>query len=72
MKIHHRLLPSGITDGIPLLIEARWTPEQAVAVLELLDDLRAQRTELCAAGVSLLQRRPSPGSSDRSRFRTRR
>jgi hypothetical protein len=42
MKIRHLLLPSGITDGIPLLIEARWTPEQAVAVLELLDDLREQ------------------------------
>lgn len=42
MKIHHLLLPSGITEGIPFLIEARWTPEQAVAVLELLDDLREQ------------------------------
>jgi hypothetical protein len=42
MKIRHLLLPSGITEGIPLLIEARWTPEQAVAVFELLDDLREQ------------------------------
>ena len=42
MKIRHLLLPSGITEGIPLLIDARWTPEQAVAVFELLDDLREQ------------------------------
>ena len=42
MKIRHLMLPSGITEGIPVLIEARWTPEQAVAVFELLDDLREQ------------------------------
>jgi hypothetical protein len=42
MKIRHLLLPSGITDGIPVLVESRWTPEQAVAVIELLDDLREQ------------------------------
>ena len=42
MKIRHLLLPSGITEGIPLLIEAHWTPEQATAVVELLDDLREQ------------------------------
>jgi hypothetical protein len=42
MKIRHLLLPSGITDGIPVLVEPRWTPEQAVAVIELLDDLREQ------------------------------
>lgn len=42
MKIRHLLLPSGITEGIPLLVDAQWTPEQAVAVVELLDDLREQ------------------------------
>ncbi|PWF39930.1 hypothetical protein C7C56_026450 [Massilia glaciei] len=35
-------LPSGTTEGIPLLIDARWTTEQAVAVYELLDDLCEQ------------------------------
>lgn len=35
-------LPSGITQGIPFLIDANWTPEQAMAVVELLDDLRQQ------------------------------
>lgn len=42
MKIRHLLLPSGITDGIPVLVESSWMPEQAVAVIELLDDLREQ------------------------------
>ncbi|KDP88227.1 hypothetical protein CF70_031850 [Cupriavidus sp. SK-3] len=32
--------PSGITQGLPLLIDANWTPAQAWAVIELLDDLR--------------------------------
>ena len=34
------LLPSGLQRGIPLLIQEDWTPEQALAVIELLDDLR--------------------------------
>lgn len=42
MKIRHLQLPSGITQGIPLLIEANWTPEQAMAVFELINDLREQ------------------------------
>lgn len=42
MKMRHLHLPSGITQGIPLLIDAQWSPEQAMAVVELLDDLREQ------------------------------
>lgn len=42
MKIRHLHLPSGRTHGIPLLIDADWSPEQAMAVVELLDDLREQ------------------------------
>lgn len=34
------LLPSGIQRGIPFIIHDNWTPEQALAVIELLDDLR--------------------------------
>jgi hypothetical protein len=34
------LLPSGIQRGIPFIIHDNWTPEQALAVVELLDDLR--------------------------------
>jgi hypothetical protein len=39
MKIRHLDLPSGITQGIAFLVDANWTPEQAMAVVELLDDL---------------------------------
>lgn len=42
MKIRHLHLPSGTTEGIPVLIDANWSLGQAVAVYELLDDLRAQ------------------------------
>jgi hypothetical protein len=38
MKRWH--LPSGLHRGIGLLIDKNWTTEQAVAVVELLDDLR--------------------------------
>lgn len=38
MKIRDLLLPSGITEGIPRLVDAHWTSEQALAVVELLDD----------------------------------
>ena len=35
---HHQ--PSGLNDGLNLLIDPHWSPEQALAVIELLDDLR--------------------------------
>jgi hypothetical protein len=35
-----RLLPSGRQRGIAFLLPDDWSPEQAQAVLELLDDLR--------------------------------
>lgn len=38
MKTFHP--PSGLQRGLELLIDAEWTPEQAYAVVELLDDLR--------------------------------
>jgi hypothetical protein len=38
MKTDHP--PSGLQHGLELLIDAAWTPEQARAVIELLDDLR--------------------------------
>lgn len=33
-------LPSGLQRGIPFIIQENWSPEQALAVVELLDDLR--------------------------------
>lgn len=38
MKHHHQ--PSGLQRGLELLITPHWSPEQAMAVVELLDDLR--------------------------------
>lgn len=38
MRRHHQ--PSGLRDGLDLLIDPHWSPEQALAVIELLDDLR--------------------------------
>ena len=32
--------PSGLHEGLELLIDPHWSPEQAMAVFELLDDLR--------------------------------
>ena len=34
------LLPSGIQRGLPFILPDDWTPEQALAVVELPDDLR--------------------------------
>ena len=33
-------LPSGAQHGIPFIIQDDWSPQQALAVIELLDDLR--------------------------------
>jgi hypothetical protein len=33
-------LPSGITHGLDFLIPENWSPDQALAVVELIDDLR--------------------------------
>ena len=38
MKRYHP--PSGLQRGLELLIDPHWSPDQAMAVIELLDDLR--------------------------------
>ena len=38
MKTYHQ--PSGLTTGLEFVIDSDWTPEQALAVVELLDDLK--------------------------------
>lgn len=35
---HHQ--PSGLRHGLTLMIDPNWSPEQVMAVIELLDDLR--------------------------------
>lgn len=37
MKYHQ---PSGLQQGLPLLIDQNWSPEQVMAIIELFDDLR--------------------------------
>ncbi|MGC3030293.1 hypothetical protein ACPUER_35105 [Burkholderia sp. DN3021] len=39
------LLPSGRRRGLPFIVPDDWTPEQALAVFELLDDLLAMITD---------------------------
>lgn len=38
MKTWHQ--PSGLNQGLSMLVDANWSPDQALAVIELLDDLR--------------------------------
>jgi hypothetical protein len=38
MKLYHP--PSGISQGLALLIDTNWSPDQAMRIIELLDDLR--------------------------------
>jgi len=38
VKLYHQ--PSALHRGLELLIDPHWSPEQALAVIELLDDLR--------------------------------
>jgi hypothetical protein len=38
MTRHHQ--PSGLHRGLDMLIDPNWSPDQAMAVVELLDDLR--------------------------------
>jgi hypothetical protein len=38
MTLWHQ--PSGLSVGLPFTVDSTWTPEQALAVWELLDDLR--------------------------------
>ena len=49
MKTDHP--PSGLLRGLDLLIDADWTPEQARAVIELLDDLRERIGEALRSAI---------------------
>ena len=54
MKYPHQ--PSGLQRGLPLLIDSDWTPEQAQAVFEVLDDLRERIWEHYALPLQELYR----------------
>jgi hypothetical protein len=64
---------SGLTRGLPFLIPDDWTPEQAQAVFEVLDDLRERLWEHYALPLQELYRQqrmpdetdpPLPGDPD--------
>lgn len=57
MKIRHLEQPSGTTDDIPLLIDANLSTEQAVAIFELIDDLREQIVRHYAPQIQEFYRR---------------
>jgi hypothetical protein len=48
--------PSGLQRGLPLLIDSHWTPEQAQAVFEVLNDLRERIWEHYALPLQELYR----------------
>ena len=53
------LLPSGRRHGLPFVVPEDWTPEQAFAVFELLEDLLAVVTDFygCQLHEKLSERR---------------
>ncbi|MFP3434259.1 MULTISPECIES: hypothetical protein [Burkholderia] len=46
------LLPSGRRRGLPFVVPDDWTPEQALAVFELLDDLLTTVTDFYGAQLN--------------------
>jgi hypothetical protein len=64
MTVPHQ--PSGISQGLPFLIPADWTPEQAQAVVDLLDDLREHiwvHYQIALYDLYRQQRRPWPADN---------
>ena len=60
-------LPSGLTTGTPFILPEHWSPEQALAVVELLDDLRHQiwaHYQLPLLDIVREQRMPSDTPDD--------
>jgi hypothetical protein len=53
---HTPLPPSGRRRGLPFIVPDDWTPEQALAVFELLDDLREVVSSYYAGQIQDLTR----------------
>jgi len=54
-------MPSGIVRGLDFLIDDNWSPEQALAVFELLGDLRARIwIHYCVKLQELIRQQRSP------------
>ncbi|MFP3710052.1 hypothetical protein SB783_39280 [Paraburkholderia sp. SIMBA_009] len=64
------LLPSGRRRGLPFVVPDDWTPEQALAVFELLEDLLAVVTDFYGAQLhELLREQRSAPKGTRARER---
>ncbi|KVM89681.1 hypothetical protein [Burkholderia stagnalis] len=64
------LLPSGRRRGLPFAVPDDWTPEQALAVFELLEDLLAVVTDFYGVQLhELLREQRSPEAHGRARER---
>lgn len=62
MKTWHQ--PSGLNQGLSMLVDANWSPDQALAVIELLDDLRERiRTHYDLAIQARLREQRTTGRS---------
>jgi hypothetical protein len=61
---HKPLLPSGLQRGLPFLIPDDWTPQQALAIFEILDDLLAVVTDAYGDQLNeILRQRRSTGKT---------
>ena len=49
--------PSGLLRGLPFAVDDTWTPEPALAVMELLDDLRDRLWTHYGLGIQNLLRK---------------
>jgi len=49
--------PSGLLRGLPFAVDDTWTPAQALAVMELLDDLRDRLWTHYGLGIQNLLRK---------------
>lgn len=64
---HKPLLPSGRRRGLPFVVPDDWTPDQALAVFELLDDLLAVITDFYGDQLhELLRERRRPAVATRA------
>ncbi|MBN3836275.1 hypothetical protein [Burkholderia sp. Ac-20344] len=64
------LLPSGRRRGLPFVVPDDWTPEQALAVFELLEDLLAVVTDFYGVQLhELLHEQRHPEAHGRTRER---
>lgn len=62
MKTWHQ--PSGLNQGLSMLVDANWSPDQALAVIELLDDLRERiRTHYALVIQARLREQRTTGRS---------